>query len=120
MRVIVIPEPAIVPIPTKRNGQLFVEERQVLFVDFLKTACKNYEPFCHAKNLTIYVKLLGVLNAGVVKSDGKEIIQFEDEDFVHLLGAVQGSTWLSPDVNLAYQGYYAAVYEAIKTETAKR
>lgn len=120
MRVITIPELVIVPIPVKRNGQVFVDERSVSFVDFLKTACQNYEPFCHAKNLPIYVKLLTVISKGLEKSDGKEIIQFEDADFEHLLEAVKTSKWLSPDINLAYQPYYGAVYEAAKTDTAKK
>lgn len=120
MRIMTVPEIAIVPVPVKRNGQVFVEDRQVSFVDFLKTACQNYEPFCHAKNLPIYMKLLQVLAEGTEHDEEKEIIRFEDTDFDHLLEAVKNSKWLSPDVNLAYRAYYGAVYEAKRADTAKK
>jgi hypothetical protein len=113
MRILVVPKPVRVPMLIRqKDGTIQRTEDEVTFVDFLKIACQNFDGFCYAKNLPILKKILAVLNAGPKQEGPHMVLHFSEGDYKNLCDAVRGSKWLTPEVNLAYDPYYEAVYTA--------
>lgn len=110
MKVIDVPKPVKVKLLAKKADNIVEEvEQKITFSEFLIGACEGYKEFAKGPQMARqYNKIMDVVES----ANGAKSIQFEDEDFKVVKGAVDSASWNTPNINRSYIPFYDAVDSA--------